>query len=151
MAYPILDRGTLPDFEARASRITSDSQRLWGTMTAAAMFAHLTRSIELSLGEVEVPDRSNFLTRTLLRWFVFDSPIPWMRGIKAPAVFFPAPKEELDRERARYVEALRRFVAAAEATPGRKVHSEAFGPMTLAYWGKANGRHLDHHMRQFGA
>ncbi len=151
MPHPVLDSTTIATFEARARRIAGNAQRQWGTMTAPAMFAHLTRAIELSLGEVEVPDRSNWLTRSLLRWLVFDSPIPWMRGMKAPAVFFPDTGDDLDRERERFIEALRRFVAAAKASPTRKVASEFFGPMTLAYWGKVNGRHIDHHMRQFGA
>lgn len=151
MPYPILDSSTIGAFETRAAAITGDQQRQWGTMSAAAMFAHLTRAIELSLGEVEVPDRSNAITRSIGKWFVFESPIPWARGLKAPEVFFPGSTGELDRERTRYIEALRRFVAAADANPQRLVHSEFFGPMTLAYWRRVNGRHIDHHMRQFNA
>jgi hypothetical protein len=49
-------------------------------MEPSAMFRHLRRAIELSLGEVTVEDKSNFITRSLVRWIAFEAACPGPRG-----------------------------------------------------------------------
>jgi len=53
-------------------------------------------------------------------------------------------------ERTRLVELINRFVARGEIAAGKETHP-FFGKMTGQEWGELMYKHLDHHLRQFGA
>ncbi|CAN5516687.1 hypothetical protein BH09SUM1_BH09SUM1_20860 [soil metagenome] len=151
MGYQPLNRKTLPQFRERLDRITCDTGRKWGTMTPAPMLAHLTRCLEISLGEIPSEDKSNIFTRTVMKWIFFDSPLPWPKGkIKAPPGFVPDTCDGFDIERVKLEAVLERFVSALENDPNRKIISAFFGPTPLSYHAKVNGRHMEHHLQQFG-
>lgn len=146
-----LDRTTKDQFVQRLMALTSESRRLWGSLTVTGMVRHLHRSFEVSLGEVEVPDWGNFLTKTVGKWFVLNIPLPIPRGrIKAPDVFVPEDSGDLDAERKALVDKLDEYLEALERTPDRSAAGFIFGPMTLAEWSRLHGGHWDHHLRQFG-
>ncbi|MEQ8821457.1 MAG: DUF1569 domain-containing protein [Sumerlaeia bacterium] len=147
-----LRRDTLSLFSAPLEQIHPDSQRRFGTLDPAGMLRHLSRSIEVSLEEVDgVTDTSNFVTRLpLMRWMAFEvMPIP--RGkIKAPDYFTPAADGDVQAERERLFEAMERFLSALDKDPARITLNPIFGLMPLTYWSKIHGRHTQHHLAQFG-
>ena len=150
MKFLPLNRSTAPHFVERINKLRPDSQRLWGTMQPHQVAGHLKRSLEISLGEVEVTDKSNFLTRSaLVKWLSFG-PLPIPHNIKAPAYFFPSSYAEFATERDGLLATIPRYLDALEKTPDRLGPSELFGPMPLSYWSQIHGKHLDHHLRQFG-
>jgi transposase InsO family protein len=53
-------------------------------------------------------------------------------------------------ERQRLTELLRRFTEGGPAGCTKHPHS-FFGPLTPAEWAEIMYKHLDHHLRQFGA
>lgn len=135
----------------RLRKVHHDRPPLWGTMQPPAMMAHLRRSIELSLGEYPVENQSNFITRSaLLRWIAFG-PIPFPKGARAPVYFHPSTLEDFESERSSLLAALERFLDAHEKDPDRREVSQIFGPMPLRYWSRIHGKHMDHHLRQFGS
>lgn len=145
-----LDSASLPAYAARVRAVAGDAQRQWGRMRAAEMLAHLAHCVALPLGDVSVPDQSNWLTRSaLVKWF-FYGPIAWPKGARSAPIFFPAQSGELEAERGRVLAAMERFVAAAERAPEQLAPSPFCGPLTLAYYRRIHGKHLDHHLRQFG-
>ena len=83
------------------------------------------------------------------KWFVIWSPIPWPKGkIKAPPAFFwtpPGPELEADRER--LLEYVRRFGKPEEISWGT---SPFLGKLDAREWAALNARHLEHHLSQFG-
>lgn len=150
MAWQHLNRQTLSAFEGRIEALRPGQPPRWGRMTPTQMLAHLHRTLLVSLGEVEVPDRSNWLTRTIGRWLVFHV-LPWPKGrAKSPPEYVAEPAGDFVFERDRLVEAMHRFVEAAETEPERRERSPLLGPMTLRYWRRVHGIHFDHHLRQFG-
>jgi hypothetical protein len=146
-----LTAANLADWIARIDRLAAETPARWGVMTPAGMCAHLRRSLEISLGEIEATDLSTPLTKTLGKWLFFDLPLPWPKGkIPAPANFIPEVTASFEDERRRLIEALGRFAGAQTADPWRRALSPAFGMLTLRYWGRIHGRHMEHHLRQFG-
>ena len=139
-------------FLARIAALRADSPRRFGTMTPAAMLAHASHTIAMSLGEVLFKDSSNFITRR--RWFVVLTfrYMPWPEGkIKAPPVFFPERVGDFEAERARLIAAIERFLAALRRDPHGLGFSPMLGGQPLTLWRLIHGRHLDHHLKQFGA
>ena len=148
MGSVALTRDGQPHFVARINALTMESKRRWGKIEARAMVAHLRRSIEISLGEVETEDRSTFFTRSVLRWVAL-SPLPIPKNMKAPPVFLVPAEGTLTAEKTRLLEAVRRFVAAEAQEPEEWIASPLFGPLSRRDWARLNGKHLDHHLRQF--
>ncbi|MCG3197059.1 MAG: hypothetical protein GHCLOJNM_01542 [bacterium] len=150
MPVVFLNRKTQPQFVARISALRADSAPKWGSLSATKLMRHLTRSIEMSLGEVEVEDRSNWFSRHMVKRLVFHWFTRWPKGLKAPEIFTPEPSESFERERELLLDAIERFLVAAEKEPTRTGISPFLGPQPLEYWRRIHGVHFSHHMRQFG-
>ncbi len=149
-AIPIT-RETIEHFCKRLNTIQETDQPLWGTMNPARMVRHLRFATEASLGEVEVEDKSNILSRTIIRWLFFHVLTNWPKGkINVPARYIPEPDGDLEAERDALFAALERFLQTAEREPDRRVIHEFFGPVTLDYYRRIHGVHMNHHLRQFG-
>lgn len=151
MATKFFERASLPAYRARIMSLRPNSERRWGKMDATEMMAHLRRSLELSLNEIEgIEDKSNLFTRTVMRWLAFHV-LPWPKGkLKSPPMFFPEFHETFETEREKLLEAMERFIDELEADPEQTGLSPFFGPVTLHYYRRMHGKHMDHHLRQFG-
>lgn len=148
-----LDRASLEDFRRRLETIDPAAEPRFGTLRPHQMFAHLAYLIELSLGEREAEhDVSTAITRSRLFWIVVVDWMPWPKGkLKAPQEFTPEPSGSFEEERGRLLAAMERFVAALESTPRRVARSPLTGPLPLTDWSRLHGKHLCHHLAQFGA
>lgn len=146
----LLDRALAAEFESRIRKLAVDTPRRWGTLDARSMLAHLTRSFEISLGEVQAPDQSIPVLRHLIAFMAFRLlPIPRGR-IKVPEIFTPRPELDFEAERRRCLNGLARFMGAAEREPELKTVNSLTGPTRLAYWRRIHGKHMEHHLQQFG-
>ena len=146
-----LDRSNRERFRTRLQSLTPESKGRWGSLTVTGMVRHLRRAFEISLGEVSVPDKGNFLTKTWVKWISLYLPLPIPRGrIRLPDVFTPDPEGDLEQEIRALIEKYDAFVTALEEDPGRREMSILFGGMTLAEWSRLHGSHWDHHLKQFG-
>ena len=143
---------TQPSTIDRIQHLNADTPRLWGKMTAAQMIAHLLRSVEVSLEEVRVPDRGNFITRSIVKPFAFQIMTTWPKGrIATIPDYLPKPGADFPAERDRLVAAVNRFVNESSKNPARQTSHPMFGPVTMQYWRRIHGTHFEHHLRQFGA
>lgn len=152
MARIDLNAVTLPEFERRVNAIASTSQRRWGTMSPARMLAHLRIVCEISLEERETTDESRPWLMPIAFFLLFRLWTNWPTGrIKASPQFLDDSAQDLEAERARLIESMRRFVQRAQAEPGRVVLEPMLGRISLKKWERVHGVHSDYHLRQFGA
>ena len=140
----------MPGYKARIQALGADSKGLWGELDATRMIAHLRRAIEISLEEVPVEDRSNWFTRSVVRWYAFRAPVPWPKGkLKAIPVFLPDDARDFELERQALLDAMDQFTQWEEDRPDTRTAHPFFGPLRLGYWSIVHGRHFDFHLRQF--
>ncbi len=133
----------------RALRSTSDRQ--WGTMTLAQMFAHLRIIFEISLEEREGKDESRPWLMPFIWVLMFRLWTNWPKGkIKASPQFMNHAAEDVEAERTLVIEAMRRFVKKSESEPDRIVLEPMLGRISLKKWQRVHGVHTDYHLRQFG-
>jgi hypothetical protein len=149
--YPdVFDARVLEEQIGRIERLTPTTTALWGRMTAPAMLAHLNVSYEM-VYESKHP-RPNALMRLVLRWFVKEGvvgPKPYAKNLPTAPAFRIAGERDFAAEKARLIGYLRRVQQEGRATfEGRE--SLSFGPLTAAEWNVLFGKHLDHHLGQFG-
>ncbi len=152
MNKPLLDERELARYSERLGNLTQETTPLWGVMNSTEMVRHMRRAIEMSLEEVTVVDRSNFLTRTVGKWIFFDLMSKWPKGLPngKKEVWHPVPEGDFVTERESLIATLQKFVVTAAKEPSRRTVSEGFGLTSLAKWRLIHGRHLEHHFKQFG-
>ncbi len=148
----MLDPATAAEMRQRLERLTSESQAAWGKMNVNQMLCHVTDGFKMSTGTRPVKDQSNLITRTLLK-FVVVNLISMPKNVPTLPEIDQAKDgtkpEEFERD---MTELLRCFDAMRSLPPDFKwpPHPK-FGPLTAQQWGKLGYKHLDHHLRQFGA
>jgi len=147
-----LNSDTLAAFEQRVGALRSTEDRQWGTMTLAQMLAHLRIVFEISLEERETKDESRAWLLPILWVLLFRVWTRWPKGkIKASPQFLDDSAEDVEAERTRLLDLMRRFVARAESEPQRIVLEPMLGRISLEKWQRVHGLHTDYHLRQFGA
>ena len=135
----------------RLSRVRSDSQRRWGSMSAHQMICHLSDSFRAALGEKQVSSTSTLFKRTIYKWAALWVPLQWPHGIKT--------RPEIDQQQggtrpvefASDVEKLRTLFDQFCGWKGEFAPHAMFGQLSTPERMRHAYLHMDHHLRQFGA
>ncbi len=136
---------------ARLDKLRPGAVRQWGKMDVAQMCAHCAAATEVATGEVT--KRQAFIGKVLgsfVKGSVLRSDRPLSKNSPTDPTFVVSDPRDFEREKARLVAGTRRFCAAGARAADGRVHS-FFGKMTGEEWGVLMYKHLDHHLRQFGA
>jgi hypothetical protein len=135
------------ELQDRVQRLTPQQQPHWGTMSAAQMVAHLTDSLKMASGELEVAPKNVAIRFSPLKELVlYVLPIP--KGLPTAPELIARKPDDWTAEIASLREQLNGLVErGAEAlAPSHP----AFGTLSPKQWGVLVYRHMDHHLRQFG-
>ena len=131
----------------RIQRLQMTSRAQWGRMTSLQMVAHLSDSLKMASGELEVaPKKVPFRFSPLKELVLYVLPVP--KGVDASPELTARKPDDWSAEVAALREELNGLVErGAEALA--PIHP-AFGRMSAKQWGVLIYRHMDHHLRQFG-
>lgn len=147
----IFDELSYKDIKRRVENLREDAERQWGKMTIAQMLAHCSASAELLLGKLQVKDKSTFMSRTLIRWFVLRAVKKHDLGKDQPTLgeFRIEDERDFQKEKTRLLMNLdEMFYTGNRATIGPHPY---FGKFTNKQWGELQYEHLDHHLSQFSS
>ncbi|MBA3673088.1 MAG: DUF1569 domain-containing protein [Gemmatimonadaceae bacterium] len=147
----LFDPTTADSVKARLQRLDTNSARQWGKMNAAQALAHCTVAIEIALGDQRPP---RMMIGRLIGGFVKRLAIgnnsPMKKNSPTAPGFVVSDERVLETERGRLLASIDRFVTAG--SKGTTNHPHAFfGQMSGDEWGELMYKHMDHHLRQFGA
>ena len=144
----MFDDAARADILRRIHDVTAESRARWGKMNVEMMLAHITESMRMAIGEIEtkpknVPVRF-FPLKQLMLYLA-----PWPKGLPTGSELLPSDRRTVEHSKTELARVLRAFADRA----GTKEWPDhpAFGRMTQRAWGVLCYRHLDHHLRQFGA
>jgi hypothetical protein len=120
-------------------------------MTPAQAMAHCAVGMEWAVGDARPPRMfvGRLLGEVVKRRVVGDD-APLQRNSPTAPEMVVSDARDLERERERLLALLDRFVAGGPAQCTSHPHS-FFGPMTPEECATLSYKHLDHHLRQFGA
>ena len=145
--FDATDRRSILD---RFDRLTPQSQRQWGKMDVAQMMAHCAVPLEQAASGRAIRQR---LIGKILAPFVRSSILgekPFGRNAPTDPDFRVADPRDFAVEKTRLLGAIDAFVARGPDAIGNQKHP-FFGRMQGQQWGWLMYKHLDHHLRQFGA
>ncbi len=139
------------EIQERLRQLRPNSVRQWGRMNPAQMLAHCSAGLEMAAGEIRPPRAliGRIIGPAVKRVAVRDDE-PMRRN--SPTAKELVIKGEMDfaAERERLSGLIDRFAASGPA--GCTAHPHAFfGHLTPDEWAILMYKHLDHHLRQFGA
>jgi hypothetical protein len=139
------------EVKARLMSLRPDSARLWGRMSAPQAVAHCSGGMQMALGDTR-PRR--MMAGRIFGWIIkplaLGNDQPMRRNTPTVPEIVVADERDLDAERQRLLVLIDRFAAAGPAGCTTYPHS-FFGRLTPQEWAVLMYKHLDHHLRQFGA
>ncbi len=140
----------LSELKARILTLTPASQAQWGKMDVAQMMAHCSAAIEANLGEGAGKQGllGKIFGKMAKKSVVSDQ--PFKQGLPTDKSFVISGAKEFEQEKQRLTTMLSRLSATAPAHLTKNPHP-FFGKMTENEWNSLNYKHMDHHLRQFGA
>lgn len=150
MSDSLFDPAGLTTMLARLDRLRPEAARAWGRMDVAQMLAHCQQPLRVALGELRL--RRTLLGRLLGRLAKKQllAPRPWKPGMPTAPEFKITDRRDFAREKAALRALVQRFGEGGPAGLTTSPHP-FFGPLTADEWQTLQWRHLDHHLRQFGA
>ncbi len=150
MADSLFDPQGLDAMLARLDRLQPESPRQWGKMSVAQMLAHCQQPLRVALGELPLKRSligflfGRMAKRRLLR------AAPWKHSMPTAPEFRITDARNFEQEKAALRMLVQRFGTVGPTGLTTQPHP-FFGPLSTAEWQALQWRHLDHHLRQFGA
>jgi hypothetical protein len=143
MYSPEVYRETVRRIEA----ITPETKRLWGTMNAAQMLAHIDILFQQALGKMPIR-RIPWLLKKFLKWYIL-SPKPFKKSERTGPDWETAGAEKnFAHEKSSVLANLKEVFGRGPG--GIPDEHPAMGKITAEEWGFNLWKHTDHHLRQFG-
>ena len=147
----LFEAATVEEVKGRLTHLRPDSERLWGTMNAAQAVAHCAAGMELATGDQRPPRKLvGLMFGGLVKKLALGNDEPMRRNTPTVKGLVVKDERNLDVERQRLSALIDRFSAAGPAGCTTHPHS-FFGRLTPQEWAALMYKHLDHHLRQFGA
>jgi Protein of unknown function (DUF1569) len=138
------------DVIARIDSLQPASARQWGKMDVAQMMAHCSATLDMASGRLNPPRA--FIGRVLGPIFksLFTNEKPLSKNGPTGKELVVADARDFAREQENLKAKVRQFHEGGEAKCTRRPHP-FFGALTPQDWSRGMYKHLDHHLRQFGA
>ena len=146
----LFDQKECQETIARISKLTPETQRLWGKMDVAQMLAHCNVTYELVYTDKH-PKPKGF-QKFMIKLFaknVVVGPKPYKKNGRTAPVFVIADQRDYEKEKNRLIEHLQKTQQLGTSHfEGKESH--AFGSLNSKEWNTLFSKHIDHHLQQFG-
>lgn len=147
----LFDPGVVDEINRRINQLSNSSVSQWGKMNVAQMLAHCVKPMEMALGEIPFT-KAGFFKRTIGRLIksVITSPKPYKTGLPTDPTFVTISYEfDFNQSKEKLIRMLNRYMQQQENVAN--IPHPFFGKLTKEECGMSQYKHLDHHLRQFGA
>jgi hypothetical protein len=144
----LFDGAAREELGRRMESIDPGRGPLWGKMNAGQMLAHVNAALRMATGELPTKPKKSPLANPLGRWLIIYA-MKWPQGAPTAPELLSTPPGEWAGDLAQF----RRLLEEVGAKPvdGDWPRHPAFGKMKGVHWGVLGYKHVDHHLRQFGA
>ena len=131
----------------RARSLTPKSMPVAGTLTAPRMLCPIADQLAVALGDITGTRQDTWVMRTFAKWFVLyvPIPIPFGKVSTVPEMLTTQPSD-WETDFVRFENLVNRCAGTDRGAP----HA-VFGRLSHREWGILAAKHIDHHLRQFGA
>jgi Protein of unknown function (DUF1569) len=148
----LFDAVCVQEVKLRVSALSPGHQRQWGKMNSAQMLAHCSLGLEMAAGEIRPPRALvGRILGPVIKPIALRDEEPMRRNSPtAKELLVIGDDRDFEAEQKRLSRLIDRFAAAGAAGCTSYPHA-FFGSLTPDEWAVLMYKHLDHHLRQFGA
>lgn len=134
----------------RIGTLQPTSSRRWGKMDVAQMMAHCSITMDIASGRLNLP--RIFIGRLIgpLLKSIYSNEKPLPKNGPTGKELIVDDRRDFAREQEQLRVKVRQFQEGGVARCTRHPHP-FFGSLTPQAWSRGMYKHLDHHLRQFGA
>ena len=146
----LFDSKTFQGTVGRIEALQPSASRQWGKMTPSQMLEHSARALEMAVGKG--PQKQVWFGK-VIGWAVrknFLGEKPFSKNGPTDPEFIVHDEPDFNGAKRRLLGLMRDFQSKGELGCDGNVHG-FFGRLSGAEWGVTQYKHLDHHLRQFGA
>ncbi len=146
----LFDKPAYEEILTRMTKLTDEHQAQWGKMNVSQMLAHCCQPFKVALSEKKLP---RAFIGILFGWMVkgkLSDNTPYKQGLPTAPNFVIKDEREFFPEKTKLIDLINEFHTKGPDRVGLFPHP-FFGRMSKEAWGKSMYKHLDHHLRQFGA
>jgi hypothetical protein len=146
------DAANRANLKRRLGALEPDTPRRWGTMSVDQMLWHVNTALRAAVGEVpwlaagEAPRRPP-LPKGVLKFLVFN--MPWPKGARTLRTFVASDHYDFVTEQTRCLRLVEQL--AAKPLDDQWPAHPLLGAMNGVEMSRLQAKHLDHHLKQFGA
>jgi hypothetical protein len=134
----------------RLERLEPAAARQWGKMGVAQMLAHCSAALEVATGQTP---RKQALIGKIFAPFVRSSLLgekPFGKNSPTDPAFIVTDEKDFEAEKRRLTRLVHTFCESGPEKASTRTHS-FLGRLRGEEWGVMMYKHIDHHLRQFGA
>jgi len=146
----LFERSAVDEVVSRIDGLKPAAQRQWGKMDVAQMLAHCSAGLDLASGRLILP--RIFIGRILgpLVKPIYTNEKPFSKNNPTDKKLVISDQRDFLREQQQLKLKVQQFHEGGEAQCTHHPHP-FFGALTPQQWSRGMYKHLDHHLRQFGA
>jgi hypothetical protein len=133
----------------RMQSLSASSKARWGKLNVVGMLQHLRLSMRMGVGELPVAsvNKKPFQMFPLKHLILYVLPFP--KGAPTAVELKPGDAGAFEDEREAVLALLEQI--GNGPTEGMGPAHPLFGPLSWREWGAVTHKHVDHHLKQFGA
>jgi Protein of unknown function (DUF1569) len=146
----LFEKETVDEVCSRIDSLQPAIQRQWGKMDVAQMLAHCSAAMDMATGASKLP---RMLIGRLIGPLVkpvYVNEKPFAKNNPTAKELIVADQRDFRREQEQLKLKIQQFYEGGETNCTRHPHP-FFGALTSYEWSRGMYKHLDHHLKQFGA
>ena len=146
----LFEREAVDEVISRIDTLQPAARQQWGKMDVAQMMAHCSAALDMASGQLILPRL--FIGRVIGPFVrpIYTNEKPFSRSSPTDPKLVISDRREFLREQEQLKVKVRQFYEGGEGNCTRHPHP-FFGALPPQDWSRGMYKHLDHHLRQFGA
>ena len=146
----LFDESTRIEMIERIKKLNVETKATWGKMTVSQMVAHAQAPFKVAFDELKLKRGFIGVLFGGIARKQLAGPKPFSKNLPTDKNFIITNNPDLETEKYKLIQYVERF-SKAGPTGITKAPHPFFGVMTPKEWDNLMHKHLDHHLRQFGA
>jgi hypothetical protein len=137
----------------RVSKLSPTSPALFGKMTGHHMVEHLILTVKVSYGKIKIPDFEPSEKQLAQKQALIYTAMDFPKGIIAPGIgeqLLPLRFPDLEAAKEELVNSIEEYNSFFSENPDARTIHPRLGKLTYSEWEIFHGKHIDHHLSQFG-
>ncbi|NBL64336.1 DUF1569 domain-containing protein [Flavobacterium sp. NST-5] len=135
----------------RINSLKPISQNEWGTMNVSQMLVHCQQPIKVAFGDLKIKvGLLGYIFGRLGKRQLTQNNFRFKKDLPTAKEFRISGQHDFEQSRTTLIKMIEKFSTEGPDCIANKKHP-FFGTLTDEQWGSIQWKHLDHHLKQFGA